>query len=76
MKHTSHLFVHVQMYTFQCFFYFLSPLALELRIKRENFIASELEKNHKEKSGKRKPRPADDRADLTMSGRDHANSSV
>ncbi|XP_057310840.1 anoctamin-4-like isoform X2 [Hydractinia symbiolongicarpus] len=33
------------------------PKTLELKVKRENFIASEAEKNHKEKSGKRKPRP-------------------
>ena len=58
------------------FLVFLSRTALELRIKRENFIAAEMEKNHKEKTGRREPRPDDDRHDLTLSGRDHADSSV
>ena len=58
------------------FLVFLSRTALELRIKRENFIAAEMVKNHKEKTGRREPRPDDDRHDLTLSGRDHANSSV
>ncbi|XP_066910588.1 anoctamin-4-like isoform X4 [Clytia hemisphaerica] len=56
------------------------PKTLELRIKRENFIAAEMEKNHKERTGKRKPRPDDDRNDVTLSGeitnRGHADSSL
>ena len=37
-------------------------VALELKIKREKFIANEAEKDHKEKTGKRKQRPACEKA--------------
>lgn len=50
---------------------FVCFAALELKIKRENFIASEMDKDHKEEMGKRKPRPAKERNTLMVSGEAH-----